>query len=87
MPEAISLRMMPPKKPEKAPKPARSASLPCLPSIISPKTAPINGPIIIPRGGKKNKPKTKPTTGSLRLIAKKLDKIIKRKPKFVQQFV
>ena len=60
IPEAISLRSVPARNPINEPKPDFKASLCSFPAVSSPITAPKNGPIIIPKGGKKKSPITKP---------------------------
>jgi len=59
---AINFKNVDVKKPIKEPKAALNALFESLLSfIISPKYAPKKGPIIIPKGGKNNKPSIKPT--------------------------
>ena len=58
--EAASFRKVPVKKPKKEPQAALKAFFAVLLLIISPKKAPAKGPIIMPNGGKRNKPKINP---------------------------
>ena len=59
-PEAINFSNVPTTKPKNDPKADLKAFFVSELPLISPRKAPANGPMIIPNGGKKNKPTTKP---------------------------
>ncbi len=54
IPDTTNFKPIPIRKPKNDPIPARRDLLPEEPLTISPKTAPANGPIIIPKGPRKN---------------------------------
>lgn len=56
MPDAINFKMTPNIIPINTPQPAFKALSLCLPISISPTTAPMKAPIIIPKGGAKRIP-------------------------------
>ena len=62
IPETINFNMVPARKPTKEPNSAFKAEPVSLPAINSPTTAPANGKIIMPNGGKIKSPATSPIT-------------------------
>ena len=54
----MSFKSVPTRKPTKEPNPDLMATPESFPEVNSPITAPRNGPMMIPNGGKKNKPIT-----------------------------
>ena len=62
IPEAISFNTVPAINPTKEPNPDLSAAPESFPAVNSPTTAPTNGQIIMPNGGKNKKPAKRPIT-------------------------